>query len=223
MTVPSSGRQDQIIEVARRLFARHGYRGTSLSMIAAEVNVSKAALYHHFPNKDELYRRVIVTGMENLFVFVDKRVQIVGDDPKERLCAFMHASVAYYEQYRDSWLAGSLLFWTSESEEHRAIVLKWRDAYEGLLKDAIRDGMAAGLFRPETDVSLASKFMLSSLNQLPRWYRPDGEKSAAQIMDNFLGMFFQGVEAPSVESLRPSRQPGAGKTKSRAVAATPAN
>jgi hypothetical protein len=107
----------------------------------------------------------------------------------------MRASVQYHEQHHDSWEVGSLLFWSAGNEEHRALVVKWRDAYESLLKAAIRDGIEAGMFKPDTNVSLASKFLLSSLNQLSRWYRSSGEKSATEIMDCFVGMFLHGIEA----------------------------
>jgi AcrR family transcriptional regulator len=194
MTSRDPERYDQIIHVARRLFARHGYRGTSLNMIAAELGVSKGALYHHFPDKDTLYRSLVATGMEALYDYVHKALQAAGKTPRERLYAFMRSSVQYYQQYPDSWVSGSMLFWTADNQAHRAIILKWRDAYEGLLKGAIRDGIEEGLFRADTDVSLASKFLLSSLNQLPRWYRADGEKTAAQIMDCSVDMFLRGVE-----------------------------
>ncbi|AZW19025.1 TetR/AcrR family transcriptional regulator [Bordetella hinzii] len=196
MTSRDPGRYDQIIHAARRLIARHGYRGTSLNMIAAEVGVSKAALYHHFPDKDTLYRSLIAAGMEHLFNEVRAGMQAAGDDPRERLYAFMRASVEYYERHHDSWMSGSQLFWTAESPEHRALVLTWRDAYETLLKDVLRDGVRGGQFRADTDVSLASKFLLSSLNQLSRWYRPGGGKSAREIMDRFVDMFLHGVQTP---------------------------
>ena len=193
MTTREPERNNQIIDVARRLFARHGYRGTSLNMIAAEVGVSKSALYHHFPDKETLYRSLVASGMQVLFEYVRDRMPPAESGAVERLYGFMRASIEYYEHFHDSWVSGSQLFWSAENEETRAMVLKWRDAYEELLKASIRDGIAAGEFRPGTDVSLASKFLLSSLNQLSRWYRPDGEKTATEIMDCFVGMFLQGI------------------------------
>lgn len=196
MTTREPERHRQIQDVARRLFARHGYRGTSLNMIAAEVGVSKSALYHHFPDKETLYRTLVASGMQIMFEYVRDRMPPREQGAQARLYGFMRASIQYYEQFHDSWAAGSQLFWSAENKETRAMVLQWRDAYEALLKDAIEHGVETGLFRSDTDVSLASKFLLSSLNQLSRWYRPGGRKTAAEIMDCFVGMFLQGIEQP---------------------------
>ena len=44
----------RIQAVARARFARSGYDATSLQQIAADLDVTKAALYYHFPSKAEL-------------------------------------------------------------------------------------------------------------------------------------------------------------------------
>lgn len=46
--------QDAIVEAAFTLIAQHGLKGTSLSMIASEVGISKPAIYYYFPSKEEL-------------------------------------------------------------------------------------------------------------------------------------------------------------------------
>jgi AcrR family transcriptional regulator len=47
-----------LIEVATRLFAAHGYDGTSIEAVLAESGVSRGSLYHHFPGKEALYLAV---------------------------------------------------------------------------------------------------------------------------------------------------------------------
>jgi len=44
-----------LVDEASRLFSRHGFAKTSLSEIVANVGATKGALYHHFPNKLELF------------------------------------------------------------------------------------------------------------------------------------------------------------------------
>jgi AcrR family transcriptional regulator len=51
---PPSAAQTRIVAAALDLFARHGVGGTSLGMIANEVGVTKAAVFHQFRTKDEI-------------------------------------------------------------------------------------------------------------------------------------------------------------------------
>jgi AcrR family transcriptional regulator len=53
-TVAPSAAQARIITTALALFARHGVGGTSLQMIADEIGVTKAAIYHQYKTKDEI-------------------------------------------------------------------------------------------------------------------------------------------------------------------------
>ena len=46
--------QTRVIESALALFAEHGISGTSLQMIADEIGVTKAAVYHQYNTKDEI-------------------------------------------------------------------------------------------------------------------------------------------------------------------------
>jgi AcrR family transcriptional regulator len=48
-----------LIDVATRLFAAHGYDGTSIEAVLADSGVSRGSLYHHFPGKDALFLAVM--------------------------------------------------------------------------------------------------------------------------------------------------------------------
>ena len=52
-------RREQLIEVARRLFAEKGVEGTSVEEIAASAEVSKPVVYEHFGGKEGLYAVVV--------------------------------------------------------------------------------------------------------------------------------------------------------------------
>ena len=49
----------QLIDVATRLFAAHGYDGTSIEAVLAESGVSRGSLYHHFAGKEALFLAVM--------------------------------------------------------------------------------------------------------------------------------------------------------------------
>src|ERR1700722_19641496 len=44
----------RILDAALDLFSEHGFEGTTLQQIADRLGLTKAALYYHFPSKDDL-------------------------------------------------------------------------------------------------------------------------------------------------------------------------
>ena len=52
-------RQEAIVEVAGPWFLEHGYAGTTMSAIAAELGGSKGTLWNHFPSKEALFGAVL--------------------------------------------------------------------------------------------------------------------------------------------------------------------
>jgi len=55
----SDERRVQILHVAMKLFAEHGFRGTTTKESAVAAGVSEAMVFRHFANKDELYHAII--------------------------------------------------------------------------------------------------------------------------------------------------------------------
>jgi AcrR family transcriptional regulator len=48
-----------IMRAARKLFAQHGYKGTSVAAVAASAGLSQPGLLHHYPSKTELLLAVL--------------------------------------------------------------------------------------------------------------------------------------------------------------------
>ncbi|GBF50454.1 hypothetical protein LPTSP4_19790 [Leptospira ryugenii] len=47
-----------ILKIAKKLFGKKGYNGTSIEDILGELKMTKGALYHHFSNKREIFFEV---------------------------------------------------------------------------------------------------------------------------------------------------------------------
>ncbi len=57
--IPRAARRIQLLGIATRLFAAHGYHHISMDELADEAGVSKPVLYRHFPSKLDLYLEVV--------------------------------------------------------------------------------------------------------------------------------------------------------------------
>ncbi|RMG19308.1 MAG: TetR/AcrR family transcriptional regulator [Bacteroidetes bacterium] len=57
-------KQQRILEVALRMFAEHGYDGTSTSKIAREAGVSEGLIFRHFSNKEGLLNAIMEQGKQ---------------------------------------------------------------------------------------------------------------------------------------------------------------
>ena len=59
-------RRQQLLTVARRVFARRGYHVVTMDDVARESGVTKPILYDHFPSKRDLYRALLEADLELL-------------------------------------------------------------------------------------------------------------------------------------------------------------
>jgi AcrR family transcriptional regulator len=74
----------QLIEVATRLFAEHGYEGTSIEAVLSVAGVSRGALYHHFAGKEALFEAVVAAVSDQ--VTMDLGEAVSGcDDPVDAM------------------------------------------------------------------------------------------------------------------------------------------
>ena len=60
----SARKRKAILEAARTLFLRNGYRGTSMDEIAAAAAVSKQTVYKHFADKESLFSEIVTSTVK---------------------------------------------------------------------------------------------------------------------------------------------------------------
>src|SRR5690625_358370 len=59
-------KQNSIIDSALKIFAKHGYRKTSISDIAKSAGISKAMVFHYFGTKKDLYLYLVNTCADSI-------------------------------------------------------------------------------------------------------------------------------------------------------------
>ena len=190
----AEGRVGQLLEIACRLFATRGYDGTSLRDIAEEAQITKAALYYHFPNKEALYQQILIANLETLTNRAREAIDD-ADSATEKVRNFMLTSADVYAEDPHAWVAGSNAFWSGMGAAGRAAMVKRRDKYERLLRACIVEGIAGGEFR-KVDPALTGRLLLSTLNQLTRWHSPQGRLTPREVIDQYLDIILRGLRSP---------------------------
>ena len=61
---PGGGKAEAVLAAAERAFLEHGFGAVSMDTIAREAGVSKATVYAHFANKEQLFGAVIAAVSE---------------------------------------------------------------------------------------------------------------------------------------------------------------
>ncbi|WP_235882154.1 TetR/AcrR family transcriptional regulator [Streptomyces apricus] len=75
----SSTTTHQLLTAARGRFAADGYTATSLDAICADAKVTKGAFYHHFKNKQQLFRAVYEREQQGLSDAIAETYSHYGD------------------------------------------------------------------------------------------------------------------------------------------------
>ncbi|OWU85939.1 hypothetical protein ATO6_03395 [Oceanicola sp. 22II-s10i] len=192
--MPSEQRKEQIIRAATELFAEAGYVGTSLRDVAEKCGMTKAALYYHYPDKESLLKAVVKARMTRLNATVEKGLEGVGDDPLDRIRAFLMACAKQIDTDRSGWVVGARIFWSIANIPDREEMIELRDHFESLLKNEVVRAMDQGILRKE-DPGMVTRMLLSWLNYIPRWHRPGGKMNVMEVSDEFLRLSLAGLRA----------------------------
>lgn len=62
----STNQREIILRTALQLFAKHGYKGTSVSMIATDAGISQGLMYNFFDGKEELLAELMTLAFQDI-------------------------------------------------------------------------------------------------------------------------------------------------------------
>lgn len=148
-----------LVKAARRLFNERGYAATSLDEVCRLARVTKGALYHHFDNKEDLFRAVL-EQVEGEFVQAGATAGDPAADIWERLQA---AAVSFLDACAGSnsrrivLEAPAVLGWQAcrDLEAHYVV---------DRLATALESAAAEGIVRSD-DPKLLAQLLVALLNE----------------------------------------------------------
>ena len=167
-----------LLHACADLFARQGYDRTSINDIAAACGVSKALIYHYYPNKEQLLVDIIRRHLAELLDAVETAARAAGDDG--RLHAIVHALL---EAYRDADAlhkiqVNELSRLPQESQaELKTVERELVAIFSEALVLAVPELARSSLLKPVT------MSLFGMLNWHYMWFRPDGPMSREAYAD----------------------------------------
>jgi AcrR family transcriptional regulator len=183
--------KERLLRVATRLFARHGFEGTSVQDIVDAAGVTKGAMYHYYGSKDDLlyevYHQLLTLQMGHLTDIVKG-----SGTPEERLRA---AAIDVVESSLAN-LDDMIVFFRSLHmlpEDRQTHVRAERRAYHNQFRGLVEEGMAAGTFRTEVSADIVVHYFLSTVNQIGSWFRLDGPLTARQVAEDYADLLLSGL------------------------------
>ena len=108
--------REKLIDVAVKLFAAKGFDGTSINDIAAELDITKQALLHHFRRKEKLYGEVL----ERIFAHSGAVVEKAVADADGPVAQFRAALDAMYQSMMADTDRSQVLLRELLDNQHRA-------------------------------------------------------------------------------------------------------
>jgi len=190
-------RRQAIEDAASSLFRERGYSGTSVRDIARAVDIQGASLYAHVTSKQDVLWS-IVEHMASKFESAADSVEAADPgatafDPGVYLIALVRAHVGVITD--DIERASVFVHeWRALQGDRRAEIARRRDAYETRFCSVIADGIRTGAFQAP-DPGVASTYILTALNGLVTWYRPDGRLPAPVIADIYADLSLRAVRS----------------------------
>lgn len=169
---------DNIRAAALRLFAQFGYRSTTMADIGAALGIRGPSLYKHVGSKQDLLVQIMV-GTMNALIEHQHTARMAGGDITTQLRRMVEAHVRFHARNSEQAFVGNREIGNLE-QPHRDHVISLRAKYERGLRDAIAEGIDAGVLSTP-DPRLASYAVLDMGIGVATWFRPDGPRTADQV------------------------------------------
>ena len=189
-------KEGRILAAAVRVFARHGYHGSSMAAVAREAGIATGTTYLYFDRKQDL---LVALFARHLTDYVSRCAPALAAEapgvPRLRRLAEQH--LAFFAGDREVATVFQIHIREPDpilADGIRPIV----STYFDLIGEVIQAGVDAGAFDPELDVRLARQVFFGALDEIVtgwlRAKRPFPLMSALEPVATILARGFGAIQ-----------------------------
>jgi AcrR family transcriptional regulator len=191
-------RREEIKQAAAALFKQHGFRGTSISQVAAALDIDRATLYYYVGSKEELFDDVVTEAVRanvDVAESILAREAPAPDKMRDLIVSLMHSYAENYPflyvfiQENLSHVAGPRSQWSTKM---RAL----NKRYEDIVVAIIQAGLDEGSIKPVAEAWVQAYGVLGMVAWTNRWFNPSRSTvDAEHIGEAYATILLQGMLA----------------------------
>ncbi len=183
--------KEAIVNVARHIFSRFGFRKTTMDEIAIASRKGKSSIYYYFASKEEIFQAVVEKEASILKQELIKASNET-DSPAQKLKTHVLIRMRtveklanFYSAIKDDYLG------------HLDFIEKIRKKYDQeeiqMMQNILKEGVKDGIFEIE-DTSLAAVAIVTALKgmEIPLFWGVEG-KDLETRLDHLIHILFNGV------------------------------
>jgi AcrR family transcriptional regulator len=183
--------REKILEKARSMFIRQGYHGLSMREISEALGVSKAALYYHFKDKEELFLAILETSLDEMEALIDN-ISLTPVSCSEKLQKFVETVLLQPPEQRSIIRLASQEMGQLSAAARKHFDGIYREKFIGKVEKILQAGMDQGEFRQmKTDVAT-----WSLLGMMYPYFYPSHSGSSGlpeETIQQIIGIYLNGV------------------------------
>lgn len=193
---PTAGDSEEtrrlIVHAARERFARDGYRATTNKLIAADVGITPAAIYHYVDSKAALYAAVYCDTIDRVYTEFESAAEA-----QPHLLAKFGAVLrrANELQVEDPSITGFIVAVAHETQRHpdlRAMLEAQRGRHQRFFQGLVAAAAASGELQADVDEAALADLLGAVLTGLARMANIAGDPHRYTAAVDVLDRFFDG-------------------------------
>ena len=182
-------RRSQVYSKALDLFIQKGYSGTSVSMIAKALGMSKANLYHYCSSKEDLFFKIHLDHLEKKIIPMIKEAEAVAD-PKDRIAFILRRLTLVNATDKASRVLIPDIINLNKSHHHEIISI-WRKVYD-LVCNAIKELQQSGRAAKSRE-SFQTLLGFGMVNWTAFWFDYGRQVNAEELAETVVHTFLNGL------------------------------
>ncbi len=189
--IPDTDVRQNIIDAARELFARYGFRKATMDEIARAARKGKSSLYHYFKSKEEVFQEVVEEEAAEVKAEISQAVA-AAKTPQEKFRAYVLTRMTalqrvanFYSAFKDEYL------------ESYGFIERLRENYNRYEIETIaailKEGLEKGIFAVKNLELTAYTIFIAAKGLEYSWALEPDMKQVETNIDSMLDVLFNGL------------------------------